>query len=156
MVDVSDNRYVANVLHLFLISSSITGTKVVNNAHLWGDFRFSAHCFLRVKHSSLLTKDYAFSPSKSAIDIALQSDFVLWLGGNSIEGALRPVLLGEWISTGHIYELVLLRASTSTSHFADQYYFDFPFRKEATNTHYNRYIKCYKADSPKSGVSLIL
>jgi len=42
---VSDNRYVANVLHLFLISSSITGTKVVNNAHLWGDFRFSAHSF---------------------------------------------------------------------------------------------------------------
>ena len=70
MVDVSDNRYVANVLHLFLISSSITGTKVVNNAHLWGDFRFSAHCFLQVKHSSLLAKDLAFSPSKSAIDIA--------------------------------------------------------------------------------------
>ena len=138
MVDVSDNRYVANVLHLFLISSSITGTKVVNNAHLWGDFCSSAHSFLRVKHSSLLTKDLAFSPSKSVIDIVLQSDFVLWIGGDSIEGALRPVLLGEWTSTGHIYELVLLRASTSTGHFADQYYFDFPFRKEATNTHYSR------------------
>lgn len=138
MVDVSDNRYVANVLHLFLISSSITGTKVVNNAHLWGDFRFSSHSFLRVKHSSFLTKDHAFSPGKSAIDIALQSDFVLWLGGDSIEGPLRPVLLGEWTSTGHIYELVLLRASTSTGHFADQYYFDFSFRKEATNTHYSR------------------
>ena len=33
MVDVSDNSYVANVLHLFLIYS-ITGAKVVNNAHL--------------------------------------------------------------------------------------------------------------------------
>ena len=138
MVDVSDNRYVANVLHLFLISSSITGTKVVNNAHLWGDFRFSAHCFLQVKHSSLLTKDHAFSPGKLAIYIALQNDFVLWIGGDSIDGALRPVLLGEWTSTGHIYELVLLRTSTSTGHFADQYYFDFPSRKEATNTHYCR------------------
>ena len=138
MVDVSDNRYVANVLHLFLISSSITGTKVVNNAHLWGDFCFSAHSFLRVKHSSLLTTDHAFSPGKSAIYIALQSDFALWIGGDSIEGTLRPVLLGEWTSTGHIYELVLLRASTSTGHFTDQYYFDFPFRKEATNTHYSR------------------
>ena len=88
MVDVSDNRYVANVLHLFLISSSITGTKVVNNVHLWGDFRSSAHSFLRVKHSSLLTKDYAFSLGKLAIYIALQSDFMLWLGGDSIEGAL--------------------------------------------------------------------
>ena len=138
MVDVSDNRYVTNVLHLFLISSSITGTKVVNNAHLWGDSRFSANSFLRVKHSFLLTKDHAFSPGKSAIYIALQSDFALWIGGDSIEGTLRPVLLGEWTSTGHIYELVLLRASTSTGHFADQYYFDFPFRKEATNTHYCR------------------
>ena len=138
MVDVSDNRYVANVLHLFLISSSITGTKVVNNAHLWGDFRFSAHSFLRVKHSSFLTKDHAFSPGKSAIDITQESDLVLWIGGDSIVGALRPVLLGEWTSTGHIYEPVLLRASTSTGHFADQYYFDFPFRKEATNTHYSR------------------
>ena len=33
MVDVSDNSYVANVLHLFLIYS-ITGAKVVNNVHL--------------------------------------------------------------------------------------------------------------------------
>ena len=48
---------------------------------------------------------------------------MLWIGGDSIEGTLRPVLLGEWTSTGH---------------FADQYYFDFPFRKEATNTHYCR------------------
>ena len=111
--------------------------------------------FLRVKHSSLLTTDHAFSPSKSAIYIALQSDFALWIGGDSIEGALRPVLLGEWTSIGHIYELVLLRASTSIGHFADQYYFDFPFRKEVTNTQYNRRIKCYKADSSKSGVSLI-
>jgi len=64
--------------------------------------------------------------------MALQSDFALWIGGDSIEGTLRPVLLGEWTSTGHIYELVLLRAPTSTGHFADQYYFDFPSRKKAT------------------------
>ncbi|KXB71040.1 hypothetical protein HMPREF3185_02122 [Porphyromonas somerae] len=51
---------------------------------------------------------------------------------------MRPVLLGEWTSTGHIYEPVLLRASTSTDHFADQYYFDFPSRKKATNTYYCR------------------
>ena len=70
--------------------------------------------------------------------MALQSDFALWIGGDSIEGTLRPVLLDEWTSTGHIYELVLLRASTSTGHFTDQYYFDFPFRKEVTNTHYSR------------------
>ena len=50
----------------------------------------------------------------------------------------EPVLVDVATSTGHIYELVLLRAPTSTGHFADQYYFDFPFRKEVTNTHYTR------------------
>ena len=122
MVDVSDNRYVANVLHLFLISSSITGTKVVNNAHLWGDFRFSAHSFLRVKHSSLLTKDQAFSPGKSAIDIALRSDFALWLGGDSIEGlcdqycsANEPVLVTYMNQYCFALQPVLVTSLTSTT-----------------------------------------
>ena len=114
MVDVSDNRYVANVLHLFLISSSITGTKVVNNAHLWGDFRFSAYSFLRVKYSFLLTKDHASSPGKSAVDIAQESDFVLWIGGDNIEGDLRPVLLSEWTSTTSIFLPERRRLTRST------------------------------------------
>jgi len=77
---------------------------------------------LRAKHSSLLTKDQAFSPDKSAIDIALRSDFALWLGGDSIEGlcdqycsANGPVLVTYMNQYCFALQPVLITSLTSTT-----------------------------------------
>jgi len=47
---------------------------------------------------------------------------MLWIGGDSIEGTLRPVLLGEWTSTARRMDQYWSHIWTSTTSRFNQYW----------------------------------